>query len=355
MKMTGIDTRVPNTARVEQITLAKFVRTFAQLGKEMYEECGGKAAHLGELTKLDLSVPNGFSVLGKSYYHHLEVNHLQEQINALAETLNPENYKDMEATSQTIRDLIMGAPIPPEIEAEIRSGYANLAQGKDVFVAVRSSVAIQGSAISSFPGMMDTFHYIRGGNDVVAKVKECWASVWSGRAAHTRISKHLEHNKAVIAPTVQLMVNSEVAGVLFTLNPINRSRDEIVIESNWGLGETVVSGRCSSDFYVLRKLCSGYGVKTCPECPYESTAVREEKIANKVECCIGAEGGGRQWVKNPPEKAQQPTLTALQLHELCRVSCMIEEHYRYPQDIEWAFEKGRLYILQTRRAKVGGA
>jgi len=344
-----------NAAIVEQETSAKFVRTFAQLGKDMFEECGGKAAHLGELSKLSLNVPNGFSVLGKSYYHHVDANHLREQIDTIAATLNPENFQDIETKSQTIRDLIMGVPMPSEVDAEIRAGYENLAQGKDAFVAVRSSVAIKDSPISSFPGMMDTFHYIRGANDVVAKVKECWASVWSARAAFTRLNKHLEHNKAVIAPTIQLMVNSEIAGVLFTLNPINRSKDEIVIESNWGLGETVVSGRCSSDFYVLRKLCRNYGAKTCPECPYEAVAVREEKIANKVECCVGAEGGGRQWIKNSPEKAQQPTLTAAQLHELCRASCLIEEHYRIPQDIEWAFEGGRLYILQTRRAKVGGA
>jgi pyruvate,water dikinase len=332
----------------------KFVKGFEQLNKDMFEECGGKAAHLGELSKLSLNVPYGFSVLGDSFYHHLEVNHLQSKIDAVAATLSVDDYAELEKRTEEIRQLIVNAPVPLEIADEITAKYDSLSDGGEPFVAVRSSVAIKGSPISSFPGLMDTFHYIKGAADVIEKVRECWGSVWSGRAAFTRITKGLQHNKAVIAPTVQLMVNSEMAGVLFTVNPINRSKDEIVIESNWGLGETVVSGRCSSDFYVLRKLCRDYGTKTCPECPIDSTAVREEKIANKTETCVQAEGGGRQWVANSAEKALQPTLSKAQLRELCRASCIIEEHYRYPQDIEFAFEKGRLYILQTRRAKIGG-
>jgi len=352
--MTAIGAPNPQTATLEQETPAKFVKRLSQLSKEMFEECGGKAAHLGELSKLSLNVPDGFSVLGSSYYHHLEVNDLRQRVDAIAATLNVENYQDLEGKTQSIRDLIMGAAMPAEIEKEIAKNYRDLSQGGESFVAVRSSVAIKDSPISSFPGLMDTFHYVLGANNVIARVKDCWASVWSTRAAFTRIQKNLAHNKAVIAPTVQLMVNSETAGVLFTVNPITRSKDEIVIESNWGLGETVVSGRCSSDFYVLRKQCRDYGTKTCPECPVDSVAIREQQIANKIETCVQAEGGGRQWVKNSAEKAQQPTLNPEQLRELCRASCLIEEHYRYPQDIEWAFENGRLYILQTRRAKVSG-
>jgi pyruvate,water dikinase len=335
-------------------TATIFVKGFEELNKDMFEECGGKAAHLGELSKLSLNVPYGFSVLGDSFYHHLAVNHLQEQIDDIASTLVAEDYADTETKTAQSLKLIMDAPVPPEIAKQITDKYLALLKGSEPFVAVRSSVAIKGSPISSFPGLMDTFHYIKGAEQVIEKVRECWGSVWSARAAFTRIVKGLRHNDAVIAPTIQLMVNSDMAGVLFTVNPINRSKEEIVIESNWGLGETVVSGRCSSDFYILRKLCRDYGRKVCPECPIDSVATREEKIANKTETCIQADGGGRQWVQNSPEKARRTTLTNAQLRELCRASCIIEEHYRYPQDIEWAFEKERLYILQTRRAKIGG-
>ncbi len=154
--------------------------------------------------------------------------------------------------------------MPKEIEDEIVENYKRLSGEEDAFVAVRSSVAVKDSPVSSFPGMMDTFHYIRGAKNVVEKVREVWASVWSGRAAFARHSKGLDYNKAVIAPTIQKMVNSESAGVLFTVNPISGSKDEIVVEANWGLGETVVCGRCQSDLYIMTKSpCDYQGQKDC--------------------------------------------------------------------------------------------
>ena len=316
-----------------------FVKSFEQLGKDMFEECGGKAAHLGELTGLKLNVPPGFTVLGDAYYHHLSVNKLTDRINDIAASINFDNFQDPEDKTKLIRELIIAAPVPPEIEREIVENYAKLPGKKDPYVAVRSSVAIKNSAISSFPGMMDTYHYIRGAKDVVAKVRECWASVWSSRAAFTRHSKNLDHNKAVIAPTIQLMVNSEIAGVLFTLNPVTKAKDEIMIESNWGLGETVVCGRCQSDLYVVSK---------------NPVAVKEKTIASKHESYVQAEGGGGTWAQVAADKVDKPTLTEEQIEELCRTARLIEEHYGACQDIEWAYEKGSFYILQARRARAGG-
>jgi pyruvate,water dikinase len=316
-----------------------FVKSFEHLHKDMFEECGGKAAHLGELTSLQLSVPNGFAVLGDAYYQHLKVNNLTDRINAVAVCINFDYFQDLEDKTRQIRELIIAAPVPPEIEQEIMENYVKLSAKEEPFVAVRSSVAIKDSAVSSFPGMMDTFHYVQGAKNVVERVKECWASVWSGRAAFARHSKGLDHNKAVIAPTVQLMVNSEVAGVLFTVNPITGEKNEIVIESNWGLGETVVCGRCQSDLYVMTK---------------SPLTIKDKRIARKHETYIQAEGGGAKWAEVETARVSQPTLTEGQIEELCRTACLIEEHYGCHQDIEWAFEKGKLYILQARRAKAGG-
>jgi pyruvate,water dikinase len=316
-----------------------FVKSFEHLHKDMFEECGGKAAHLGELTSLQLSVPNGFAVLGDAYYQHLKVNNLTDRLNAVAVCINFDYFQDLEDKTRQIRELIIAAPVPPEIEQEIMENYVKLSAKEEPFVAVRSSVAIKDSAVSSFPGMMDTFHYVQGAKNVVEKVKECWASVWSGRAAFARHSKGLDHHKAVIAPTVQLMVNSEVAGVLFTVNPITGEKNEIVIESNWGLGETVVCGRCQSDLYVMTK---------------SPLTIKDKRIARKHETYIQAEGGGAKWAEVETARVSQPTLTEGQIEELCRTACLIEEHYGCHQDIEWAFEKGKLYILQARRAKAGG-
>jgi pyruvate, water dikinase len=316
-----------------------FVKRFEELNKGMFEECGGKAAHLGELTSLKLRVPSGFSVLGDAYYRHLEANGLREQIDVIVADINFDDFQGLEDKTSKIRDLIISAPMPREIEEEIIDNYKRLSGDADSFVAVRSSVAVKGSSVSSFPGMMDTFHYIKGAANVVEKVKECWASVWSGRAAFSRYSKKLDHNKAVIAPTIQLMVNSEVAGVMFTVNPITGSKDEIVVESNWGLGEAVVCGKCQSDLYVMTK---------------NPVTVKEKRIAKKYETYSQGESGGAEWVQVEQAKVSQPTLTDDQVAELCQMACLIEEHYGCVQDIEWAYEKGNLHVLQARRAKVGG-
>lgn len=317
-----------------------FTKRFDELNKDMFQDCGGKAAHLGELTSLKLNVPNGFNVLGHAFYYHLKKNLLENQIREIAETINYDDFQDLEEKTKKIRELIVNAPVPPEIEREIIENYERLSKGQqEPYVAVRSSVAVKDSSVSSFPGMMDTFHYIQGAERVVEKVKECWASVWSGRAAFSRHTKGIEHTKAIIAPTIQLMVNSEVAGVLFTVNPITGSTEEIVIESNWGLGETVVCGKCQSDLYILNK---------------SPIKIKDKKIARKEQTFIQAKEGGAEWVPVEPDRINKPTLTENQIEELCRIACSVEEHYGCHQDIEWAYEKGNLYILQARRAKAGG-
>jgi pyruvate,water dikinase len=317
-----------------------FTKNFEEINKDMFQECGGKAAHLGELTSLKLNVPRGFCVVDKAYSHHLKTNNLENQIATIANSINFDDFQDMEEKTSRIRSLIGQAPMPKEIEKEIIATYECLSKETSApFVAIRSSVAVKDSDISSFPGMMDTYHYIRGAKDVVENVKNCWASVWSGRASFSRYNKKIDYKKAVIAPTIQLMINSEIAGVAFTVNPVSGRGDEIVIEANWGLGESVVSGKCLCDFYVAGK---------------KQHSVKEEKIARKEQKFIQAEGGGGEWVEVEPDKVNEPTLTEARIAEICKTACMIEDHYGYPQDIEWAYEKGDLYILQARRARVAG-
>lgn len=317
-----------------------FVKRFDEINKEMFQECGGKAAHLGELTRLKLNIPKGFCVMADAFTHHLRSNHLEEQIETMVKSIQFEDFQDLEKKTEEIRLLIEKATMPGEIEKEIIENYQTLSQEEaDPFVAIRSSVAVKGSQISSFPGMMDTFHYIRGNRAVIENVKKCWASVWSARGAFARHNKGIEHSKAIIAPTIQLMVNSEIAGVLFTVNPVSGEKEEIVIESNWGLGESVVCGKCLCDFYAADK---------------KQFNVKVKRIARKEQTYRRAGGGGAEWVNVEPDQVQKPTLTDAQVEELCRIACKIEGHYGYPQDIEWAYEKSIPYILQARRAKVGG-
>jgi len=202
--------------------MGTFIRRFEEINKDMSQECGGKASHLGELTSLKLNVPKGFCVVALAFNNHLKHNNLDELIEEIAHDIDYNNFQDLEQKTGKIRLLIERADIPPEIEKEIIENYRGLLEDEpEPFVAVRSSVAVRESSISSFPGMMDTYYYLRGGQTIAANVKRCWASVWSARAASTRKTKGVEHSKAIIAPIVQKMVNARTAGVMFTLNPVN--------------------------------------------------------------------------------------------------------------------------------------
>jgi pyruvate,water dikinase len=228
--------------------------------------------------------------------------------------------------------------MPADLEAEILVRYRALVSAANRFVAVRSSVGVKDSPISSFPGMMDTYHYVLGEPDLLAKIRECWASLWTARAAFARHHQEIAQDAGIIAPVIQLMVNADCAGVLFTANPITGATTEIVVESNWGIGESVVSGRSMNDFFVLDK---------------ESLAVRVSRVARKnvmVTMDLGR-GSGRVEQEVPATRAGEPTLSEAQLIELGRTSMKIEDHFGFNVDIEWAYQDGTLYILQARRIR----
>lgn len=320
-------------------TTFQYAMKFKDISADLVEQCGGKGAHLGELTKAGFNVPNGFVVVSDAYLYFLQYNNLESVIDEIAQSINFDDFNDVDMKTKKIRGLIENAELPPEYE-QIAVFYSELAkEGEtDPYVAVRSSVGVKGTSISSFPGMMDTYHYIRGAEEVIAKVRLCWASVWTTRGAMMRNQKGIAHNSAIIAPIVQLMIDPDAAGVAFTANPINMSRDEIVIESCWGLGESVVSGKAMSDFFCLDK--STFKVKT-------------QKI-NKKNIMMGMDKdlkGGRKEYQVDPAKSQQPSLTEDQLVELGKVAKAIEDHYGIPHDIEWAFVNNTLYILQARKIK----
>ncbi len=317
-----------------------FVKTFVEINKDMFQDCGGKAAHLGELTSMGINVPKGFCVVAKAFDCHLKSDDLNKRILNIAESINYEDFQNLEQKTNAICSLIETAHVPLEIEKEITENYKCLSkEDLEPFVAVRSSVAVRSAQTSSFPGMMDTYHYIRGSKEVIENVRKCFASVWSARAAFARHRQGVKHRNAIIAPVVQLMVNSEVAGVLFTVNPVSGEREEVIIEANWGLGESVVSGKAVSDLYIVDK---------------KLYKAKEIRIARKETAFVKAKGSGGEWVSVEPDKIDKPILTDAQIEELCKIALAIEGHYGCPQDIEWAYEKNILYILQARRAKVGG-
>jgi pyruvate,water dikinase len=318
-----------------------YTLSLGEIGKDDFQRCGGKGANLGELTRLGARVPPAYCVTADALDHLITANALDAPIAEAVGRLDFEDLNALEAVSGEIRDLIAAASIPGDLETEILERYRALVSPQNRFVAVRSSVAVKDSSISSFPGMMDTYHYVLGERELIEKIRECWASLWTARAAFARHRQGIAHDRGVIAPVVQLMVNADTAGVLFTANPITGSTDDIVIESNWGIGESVVSGRSMNDFYRLDK---------------DTRGVRERRIARKniMVTMDGERGSGRIELDVPSERASEPTLSDPQLEELARTSTMIEGHFGFPVDVEWAFQDSVLYILQARRIRIPG-
>jgi pyruvate,water dikinase len=318
--------------------MGKFVKTFGEMTKKDIQEAGGKAANLGELTRNGFNVPQGFCITSESFFYHIHCSGLQPEIDAIVDSFDYEDFGAMEEKTARIRDFITTAEIPRDLHQEIDEAIAELNKSQKVFVAVRSSVAVKDSSISSFPGMMDTYHYLKSVKQIVEHIKKCWASLWTIRATVTRHHKNINHNLGLIAPIVQKMVHSEIAGVLFTANPINSNRDEMVIESNWGLGESVVSGKSMNDFFLLDK---------------SPLKLRDKRILKKtIMICFDEEQGcGRKEMAVEPEMMDSATLTESQVLELGEIALKIEKHFDFPQDIEWAIEKGELYILQSRNIR----
>jgi len=319
-------------------TVGTFTVPLQDIREDEVERCGGKAASLGRLARMGAKVPPGFCIVSEAFAYVLSADGLSGRIEELARKLDFRDLANVEAGCTEIRALVASAAIPDQLGRDIREQYAALVTPANRHVAVRSSVAVRDTAISSFPGMMDTYHYVLGEEQVIEKVRECWASLWSSRAAHMRHHKRIPHQKAVIAPIVQLMVNPETAGVLFTANPVTKDTGEILIEANWGLGESVVSGRSMNDYFVLDKA---------------TLAVRQSKIARKTLMVVadGARGSGRIEQPVPPERATQPTLSEAQLLELAECGRRIEAHFGFNVDVEWAYDDGQLYILQARKIR----
>ncbi|MBN1101826.1 MAG: hypothetical protein JXL84_00280 [Deltaproteobacteria bacterium] len=318
--------------------MKKYVKFFHEMTKQHFQEAGGKAANLGELARNGFNVPPGFCVTSESLFHHVRHNRLQEKIDAVAGSLDYNDFEAMEEKTAEIRRTLSDAPVPEDLHGEICRAIEELLQAAPSFVAVRSSVAIKDSKVSSFPGMMDTYHYLRGEEDILKHIRMCWASLWTVRAAMTRFHKGIDHRAGLIAPVVQKMVHSEVAGVLFTANPITSVREDIVIEANWGLGESVVSGKSMNDFYVISK---------------SPLRLKDRRIAKKT-LMVGFDeerGFGRREMEVSPDKADAPTLSDREVLELGEIGMKIESLFGYPQDVEWAYEQGRLFILQSRNIR----
>jgi rifampicin phosphotransferase len=295
------------------------------------ETVGGKGMSLARLAQAELPVPGGFHITTQAYHQFVSANHLQPGILAALDDVDASRPATLEEASRAIRRLFAGASIPAELATAIVDAYATL-PGSNPPVAVRSSATAEDLPEASFAGQQETYLNISGADHVLAAVKNCWSSLWTGRAISYRLRQNIPPESVALAVVVQLLVNAEAAGILFTANPLNARRDELVINAAWGLGEAVVGGAVTPDTITVGKA--------------DGKVLRRETAEKQVMTARTESGTQEQPV--PDSLKSVPVLTDEKATELANLGCQIEDLYGLPMDIEWALADGHFTILQAR-------
>ena len=311
----------------------KDIMWFSEIRKTNLAEVGGKGANLGEMTSVGLPVPNGFVVSAGAYFKYIYNNRIESVIKEMTTDLDVENNDKLNLASDAIKARILSGEIPADLRNGIMAAYKSMVKdGREPFVAVRSSATAEDLPEASFAGQQSTFLNVVGAEDCVQAVKECWASLFEPRSIYYRTTNRFDHLKVGLAAVVQEMVQSEKAGVMFTVEPMTQDRGKISIEGAYGLGEVVVSGSVTPDRFVVDK---------------NTLAIEVKDIAKQTWMIAKIEGKNEK-VEIRPEMQERQKITDAQVVELAKLGKKIEWHYGKPQDIEWAVAEGKLYIVQSR-------
>lgn len=312
----------------------QYLKPFKHLNKSSVPQAGGKGASLGEMTNAGIAVPPGFVVLASAFDRFIEETDLKQEIEARIAEVNPEDTNSIAHASTTLRDAIHDTPMPGDLEKEILLAFDEL--GAE-YVAVRSSATAEDSEVASWAGELDTFLNTER-HTVLDKVKECWSSLFTPRAIFYRYEKNLAESYVGVAVVIQKMVQSDISGIAFTVHPVTQDYDQMIIEAGYGLGEAIVSGQVTPDSYVVIKsemsildIHVGHQLKKLVK--NETTGGSDDKTNVWVE--LGVEG-------------EKQKLTGKQIIQAAEQFMIIEKHYGFPCDIEWAIESGELYITQSR-------
>lgn len=319
-----------------------YVIPFENCDNSMVGIVGGKCASLGELMKARIPVPPGFAITTAAYEQFLNDNDLKKKIINRLTNLNDEDLSKLEEASTDIRSWIEAGTINETLEDIIASHYRLLSRRSRIPalpVAVRSSATAEDLPGASFAGQQDTFLWIRGVDQLLDRTKRCWSSLFTPRAIAYRIKMGFDHSVVLISVAIQKMVRSFTAGVMFTLNPATGDRATVVIDSNYGYGESVVSGEVTPDQFHVNKITMDVVKKTVSEKKIYYTTDPESDEVLKLDL--------------HPERQTSQSLLDEEIIQLAKVGKIIEQHYGRPMDIEWATEKGlpykgEIFILQSR-------
>lgn len=275
-----------------------------------------------------IPVPPGFVILASAFEKFLEETDLAQEIEAILKKINYKDVNSVDKASNVICDLIHDAEMPKDLQKEFIEEFKKL---KSNYVAVRSSATAEDSSIASWAGELESY-LNTDKNNLTINIKNCWSSLFTPRAIFYRKEKKFLKNHVSVAVVVQKMIQSEVSGICFTVHPVTEDRNQMVIEAGWGLGEAIVGGLITPDSYVINKKENKIIDKNVSE---QKIMIVREKNKTKEIAVVRA-------------KQEKQKITDKEILELAKICQKIESHYGFPCDIEWAYENGKFYIIQSR-------
>lgn len=318
----------------------RYIFWFEELGQDHSNLVGKKCANLGEMAKLGLPVPPGFALSVKAHEYFLEKTNAMQEIRDYLQGLGGgiESIEQFNEASREIRQIVESKEMPDGMRRMILSFYDDLCRKcimDDVAVATRSAGRV------SHPGQYETFLNVRGKQDLLEKIIKVWASSFNPRSLAFRSRKGLPLESDPIGVAVLKMVNARAAGVVFSADPNTGDLSKMILEANWGLGESVVSGELNPDTYILDK---------------ESLQIRERRLGTKKKY-ITFKGVGVVEDETPPDKRSSFCLKDEEAAEVGRLAVALEKHFGVPQDAEWAIDEDfpfpkNVILLQTRAAVI---
>lgn len=310
-----------------------YIKTFKQLTNKDTAIAGGKGASLGEMTHAKIPVPPGFTILASAFDEFIKQTHINVEIDAMWDRLDVTNTEEIERNSEMIQSLILAKEFPKDLAKEILAEFAKL---KTKYIAVRSSATAEDSKLDAWAGQLESYLYVDK-KGLLKAVQKCWASLFTPRAIFYRLERKLQKNHISVAVVVQKMANSDVSGVCFTVHPVTRDKDQMIIEACWGLGEALVQGIITPDSYVIEK---------------STMNIIDTNIGNQEKVIVKSKNGTEELriEKSCFAKASQDKqkLTEKQIKMLAKICINIEKHYGDPRDIEWALEGNKFFIVQSR-------
>ncbi|OGM56349.1 phosphoenolpyruvate synthase [Candidatus Woesebacteria bacterium RIFCSPHIGHO2_12_FULL_42_9] len=306
---------------------------FKDIDKEDLPLAGGKGANLGEMTKAGFPVPNGFAITVPAYDAFMEHNKIANDIAKILKITNVSNTEELESAANRIQKKIKSSEIPEGVGLEIIRSYKKLSGiFRNALVAIRSSATAEDLPNASFAGQQATFLNISGEANLINYTRECWASLYTPRAIFYREQNKISHDKVKISVIVQKMIQSEVSGVMFTQDPVTNEKDKIIIEAIWGLGEMIVQGTVVPDHYVVQK---------------ETFDVLSKQVVDQSIQLIRVKGTTLETGVRENKKHLQK-ISDKEIVAVAKLGAKLQKHYYFPQDVEWAKEKNKIYIVQTR-------